>query len=95
MIINVLRVFMVIMIIMVIMVLMVIMVIMVIMAIMDIRVIRITSVKSSMGIITHQGHISQVNTNDQSVTLKPTSLLERIVTLKIESPQARFARFGD
>ena len=33
-----------------------------------IRVIRITSVKSSIGIITHQGHISQVNANDHWVT---------------------------
>ena len=33
-----------------------------------IRVIKITSVKSSKGIITHQGHISKVNANDQLVT---------------------------
>ena len=30
---------------------------------------RITSVKSSIGIITHQGHISKVNANVHSVTL--------------------------
>ena len=30
--------------------------------------IRITSVKSSIGIITHQGHISQVNANDYPVS---------------------------
>ena len=33
--------------------------------IMAIRVIMITSVKSSIGIITHQSHISQVNANVQ------------------------------
>ena len=33
-----------------------------------IRVIGITSVKSSIGIITHQGHISKVNANALSVT---------------------------
>ena len=44
-------------------VIMVTMVIVVIRVIMLIRVIRITSVKSSMGILTHQGHISKVNAN--------------------------------
>ena len=59
---------MVIMVNMVIIVIMVIMVIMIIRVIRAIRFVRITSVKSSIGIITHQGHISQVNANDQSVT---------------------------
>ena len=49
--------------------------------------IRITSVKFSIGIITHQGHISKVNANDHSVTQWLSewlsSLLERLVTLKI------------
>ena len=45
------------------------MVTMVIMVIMVIRVIRITSVKSSLGIIIHQGHISKVNANAHSVIL--------------------------
>ena len=48
-----------------------------------IRVIRITSVKSSIGIITHQGHISKVNANVQWVSQWLSSLLERLVTLNI------------
>ena len=55
---------------------------------------RVTSVKSPVGIITHQRHISQVSANDhsltQSVTNWPTSLLERLVTLKREKPLAIF-----
>ena len=62
---------------MVIMVIMVIMVTMVIMVIMVIRVVRITPVKSFIGIITHQDHISQV-----SASKRLSSLLERLVTLK-------------
>ena len=50
------------------MVVMVIMVIMVIRVIMLIRVIRVTSVKFSIGILTHQGHISKVNANADSVS---------------------------
>ena len=38
---------------------------------------QITSVKSSLCIITHQGHISQVIANDQSVTLQVTSIASR------------------
>ena len=43
---------------------------------------RVTSVKSSIGIITHKGHISQVSANDYSVSEGRLSLLERLVTLK-------------
>ena len=50
------------------MVIRVIRVIRVIIFIRVIRVIRIRSVKSSIGIITHQGHISKVNANAHSVT---------------------------
>ena len=55
-----------------------------------IRVIRITSVKSSIGIITHQGHISKVSANaewlTQSLSEWLSSLLERLVTLKKTFP---------
>ena len=48
---------------------------------------RVTSVKSSIGIITHQGHISQVSANDHWVSKWVSnwrlSLLERLVTLKM------------
>ena len=47
-----------------------------------ISVTSVTSVKSSLGIITHQGHISQVSAK-VSMTQWSTSLLERLVTLKI------------
>ena len=50
------------------MVIMGIMVIRVIMLIRVIRVIRVTSVKTLIGILTHQGHISKVNDNVHSVT---------------------------
>ena len=43
-------------------------VLMVIMVIMLIRVIRVASVKSSIGILTHQGHISKVNANAHSLS---------------------------
>ena len=39
---------------------------------------RVTSFKTSIGVITHQGHISQVSANAYG----RTSLLERLVTLK-------------
>ena len=49
----------------------------------------ITSIKSSIGIITHQGHISKVNENAYSVTQWVSewlsSLLERLVALKTET----------
>ena len=48
--------------------------------------IRITSVKSSIGIITHQGHISKVNANAHSGSESHSSLLERLVTLKTSIP---------
>ena len=41
---------------------------MVIMVIMVIRAIRVTSVKTLIGILTHQGHISKVNDNADSVS---------------------------
>ena len=43
---------------------------------------RATSVKSSVGIITHQSHISQVSANAYVRTYSLPSLLERLVTLK-------------
>ena len=46
----------------------VIMIVMVIMVIMIIMVIRVASVKSSIGILTHQGYISKVNANADSVS---------------------------
>ena len=46
----------------------IIMIVMVIMVIMIIMVIRVASVKSSIGIFTHQGHISKVNANAQLVS---------------------------
>ena len=46
----------------------IIMIVMVIMVIMIIMVIRVASVKSSIGIFTHQGHISQVSENAYSVS---------------------------
>ena len=55
----------------------IIMVIMVIMVIRVIRIIRITSVKSSMGIITCQGHISQANANSQWVSQSVTHITSR------------------
>ena len=45
-----------------------IMFIMVIMVIMVTMIIRITSIKSSIGIFTHQGHMSKVNANAYSVS---------------------------
>ena len=39
--------------------------------------------KSSKGIITHQGHISQVTANAELVSKSVTSLLERQVTLNM------------
>ena len=53
---------------MVIMVIRVIRLIRLIMVIGVIRLIRVTSVKSSIGILTHQGHISKVNENAHSLT---------------------------
>ena len=41
----------------------IIMIVMVTMVIMVIKVVRVASVKSSIGIFTHQGHISKVNAN--------------------------------
>ena len=35
------------------------------------------AVKSSEGILAHQGHISQVNTNDQSLTHSQTNITSR------------------
>ena len=53
---------------------------------MVIMVIGVASVKSSIGIFTHQGYISKVNANDHSVSYSVSkwlsSLLERLVTLK-------------
>ena len=65
------------------------------MVIMVIRVIRVASVKSSKGILTHQGHISKVNENVHSVSQYVSewlsSLLERLVTLTITmSPKRKF-----
>ena len=40
----------------------------VLMVIMVIRVIRVISLKSSIGILTHQSHISKVNANDHSLS---------------------------
>ena len=70
----VIRVIMVIMVIRVIWVIMVIRLIRVIMIIRVIRVIRVTSVKSSIGILTHQGHISKVNANAYSVSKSVTNI---------------------
>ena len=39
--------------------------------------IRITSVKSSIGILTHQGHINKVNENAHSVTHSVTLITSR------------------
>ena len=43
----------------------IIMIVMVTMVIMAIMVVRVSSVKSSIGFFTHQGHISKVNANTQ------------------------------
>jgi len=48
-----------------ILIMVIIMIFMVTMVIMVIMVIRVASVKSSIGIFTHQGYISKVNANDQ------------------------------
>ena len=42
-----------------------------------IRVIRVVSVKSSIGIITHQGHISKVNENAHSLSDSVTLITSR------------------
>ena len=42
-----------------------------------IRVIRVASVKSSIGILTHQGHISKVNANADSVSQSVTPITSR------------------
>ena len=43
-------------------------IIMIVMVTMVITVVRVASVKSSIGIFTHQGHISKVNANAHSVS---------------------------
>ena len=43
-------------------------IIMIVMVIMVIMVIRVASVKSSLGIFTHQGHISKVYANAELVS---------------------------
>ena len=59
----------------------IIMIVMVTMVIMVIKVVRVASVKSSIGIFTHQGHISKVNANAQllsnSVTQSMTLITSR------------------
>ena len=61
----------------------IIMIVVVTMVIMVIIVVRVASVKSSIGIFTHQGHISKVNANAQLIS---KLVSENLVCLLVDFP---------
>ena len=70
----------------------IIMIVMVTMVIMVIKVVRVASVKSSIGIFTHQVHISKVNANAHSVSNSVTQSVT-LITSRV-SCDAKYTHHG-